>query len=124
MGDTEEEERAREGQRETDKQRERERESQRPRTGEEVEEGTDLDAGAVCEEGLGALGVVEGAVTHAAPRRPDGQLTTVKQVPRTVPVLSCLVHHLKRQTVWKGRGGGETGEENGGGRTGENRNKG
>ena len=87
-----------------------------------MEEGTHLDAGAVCEEGLGALGVVEGAVTHAAPRGPDGQLTAVKQVPRTVPVLSCLVHYLERQTV--GRRGGETGEGNGGQRTGENRNEG
>lgn len=41
----------------------------------------DLDAGAMGEEGLGALRVVQGSVTHAPPRGPDGELPTVKHVP-------------------------------------------
>lgn len=54
----------------------------------------DLDARAVGEEGLWALGVVQRAVAHAAPRRADGQVAAVEQVPRAVAVLSGLVHNL------------------------------
>lgn len=57
---------------------------------------TDLDARAMSEEGLGALRVVQGSVTHAAPRSPDGELPTVKQVPWAVAVLSCFIHYLQR----------------------------
>lgn len=55
-----------------------------------------LDSRTVCEEGLWTLGVIERAVTHAAPRRSDGQLPTVKHVPRTVPVLGRFIHDLQQ----------------------------
>ena len=41
-----------------------------------------LMPGTVGEEGLWALGVVQRAVAHAAPRRADGQAAAVKQVAR------------------------------------------
>lgn len=58
--------------------------------------GADLDAGAVSEEGLGALRVVKRPVADAAPRRPDGEAAAVKQVAGPVAVLGCLVYNLER----------------------------
>ena len=56
----------------------------------------DLDAGAVGEEGLGALGVVQRAVADTPPRGPDGEAAAVEQVSRTVAVLGCFVDYLER----------------------------
>lgn len=55
-----------------------------------------LNSRTVCEEGLRTLGVIERAVTHAAPRRSDGQLPAVIHVPRTVPVLGRFIHDLQQ----------------------------
>lgn len=55
-----------------------------------------LNSRTVREEGLRTLGVIERAVTHAAPRRSNGQLPTVKQVSRTVPVLGRFIHDLQQ----------------------------
>jgi len=55
----------------------------------------DLDAGAVGEEGLWALGVVERPVAHAAPRRSDGEVAAVEQVAGPVAVLGRFVDDLK-----------------------------
>lgn len=56
---------------------------------------TNLDAGTVGEEGLRALRVVERSMANTPPRSPNGEVSTVKQVARTIAVLGCFVNNLE-----------------------------
>ena len=58
--------------------------------------GTDLDTRAVGKEGFGALRVVKGSVADTTPRSSNGEVPTVEQVARTVAVLGCFIHYLRR----------------------------
>lgn len=54
----------------------------------------DLDPGAVCKEGLWALGVVEWTVANTTPRSTNGQVAAVVHVAGAVAVLSRFVDNL------------------------------
>lgn len=55
-----------------------------------------LDAGAVGEEGLWALRVVKWSMANTPPWSPNGEVAAVKQVARTIAVLSCFIDYLEK----------------------------
>lgn len=58
---------------------------------------THLNTRTVGEKGFRALRMVQGTVANAAPWSPNGEVPAVKQVPRTVAVLSSFIYNLQTQ---------------------------